>query len=385
MSNFGGHGELHNICKQINSTPLGQFQRAIRFGANLNLQNELGDTPLHYALLHVYPDHDGEEIIHFLLQQAHINGKIQSCCGQNLLHAAAQNLSNLSPCVFQKLALTHGADINACDGNGATPLHYALKAIKSVQDLPSVFNLLTLPNVRTNVLTLYHQTYLHSAAQNVINVPFVVFRYLIFELKIDIFTLDRYHKTALELAAANFNRDCDRNILDLMLLCIGISGDYSSEIYTHSVFAVGDQRTPKRNPRFVQDRLTLQLNYPCELLSFCIEHNLFKDEFSTQRMLTFFCNSIITTHLTISEDSIITEHLTISEDSINAISKICDEFRIPYRYIDDGFRGHLYLHKLVQKKPAECGGYNVDFDRQIAEVVEFLVCNNVLDLLACLD
>jgi hypothetical protein len=102
-------------------------------------------------------------------------------------------------------------------------------------------------------------------------------------------------------------------------------------------------------------------------------------------MLTFFCNSIITTHLTISEDSIITEHLTISEDSINAISKICDEFRIPYRYIDDGFRGHLYLHKLVQKKPAERGGYNVDFDRQIAEVVEFLVCNNVLDLLACLD
>jgi ankyrin repeat protein len=373
MRNFGGYGELHNICKQINSIPLGQFRRAIRFGANLNLQNELGDTPLHYALLYVYFSPDGGEIINFLLQQTHINGKIQSRYGQNLLHAAAQNLSNLSPCVFQKLALKHGVDVNACDGNGATPLHYALKTIKSVQDLPSVFNLLTLPNVRTNVLTLYHQTYLHSAAENVINVPFVVFRYLIFELKIDIFTLDRHHKTALELTVSNLNRNCDRNILDLMLLCIGISGDYSSEIYTHSVFAVDEEENPKRNPRFVQDQLNVRLNRPCELLSFCIEYNLFKDEFSTQRMLTFFCNSIITAHL------------TVSEDSINAISKICDEFRIPYRYIDDKFQGHLYLHKLVQKKPVEYCDYNVAFDRQIAEVVEFLICNNVLDLLVRLD
>jgi ankyrin repeat protein len=86
----------------------------IEHGANVNVKDSDGETPLHFFA-------NNTEISRFLVENnADIN--IQNGLGETPLCRAA-GANNIE---IMRLLLEHGADVNAQDDNGDTPLHLAV-------------------------------------------------------------------------------------------------------------------------------------------------------------------------------------------------------------------------------------------------------------------
>ena len=93
----------------------------IRGGANVNVKDEHGWTPLHYATSHI-------EVAKVLIDNG-ANVNAENKYGTTPLHFAGST-------EVAKLLLDNGADVNARDGKGQTPLHKAVsEAHPEVADL----------------------------------------------------------------------------------------------------------------------------------------------------------------------------------------------------------------------------------------------------------
>jgi cytohesin len=97
---------------------------AIDCGADPNIQDKVGNTPLHDAAKSGSPD-----VVKLLLEHG-ADPNIQNKVGNTPLHYAAKySWLNVAlrhdPLEVVKLLLEHGADPNARDKDGKTPLHYA--------------------------------------------------------------------------------------------------------------------------------------------------------------------------------------------------------------------------------------------------------------------
>ena len=90
--------------------------RLIREGADVNVKNLLGETPLHLA-----SRHDGHVKVVKLLLEKGLDVNVTNSSGHTPLHIA----SSYSKVDLVKLLLEKGADVNANDNDGETPLHYA--------------------------------------------------------------------------------------------------------------------------------------------------------------------------------------------------------------------------------------------------------------------
>ena len=89
-------------------------------GENLNIRDDVGNTPLIYAILAEEPK---EEIIKLLITNPNINLDIKNDDAQSALHIATKyNHINIV-----KLLLDAGANINAVNDEGDTALHLALQ------------------------------------------------------------------------------------------------------------------------------------------------------------------------------------------------------------------------------------------------------------------
>jgi ankyrin repeat protein len=140
-------------CEKINKLPLKIFKCLIEtHGADVNVQDDSGDTPIHIAFRHFDPDEDKDtSLLTYLIDQKNVNGKIKGINGSTLLHLACERISNrLYLDVFETLIETHGADINARDYAGDTPIHVALRCCDE-DDIGTLTYLINQKNVNANI------------------------------------------------------------------------------------------------------------------------------------------------------------------------------------------------------------------------------------------
>jgi len=115
-----GNTPLHNVVPHLlpdEATCIAESLLA--YGADPNMQDKYGDTPLHKVLSVKI----GEDVA-FMIDYANVN--IKNSRGQTPLHLAVE--TGL-PSAVEKLLL-RGADVNARDNEGNTPLHYAARACR---------------------------------------------------------------------------------------------------------------------------------------------------------------------------------------------------------------------------------------------------------------
>ncbi len=107
----------------------------LKYGAKINAVDEHGRTPLHYAFVKMNNPFettriDPVEVITSLVGQKDCDITVKDKWGSTALHYAAQRGSQ----VCSLTLITKGADVNAKDNEGNTPLAIALKSGHSSKD-----------------------------------------------------------------------------------------------------------------------------------------------------------------------------------------------------------------------------------------------------------
>lgn len=121
----------------------------IKHGANINLQDDQGDTPLH-----VSADHNNQTLSVLLSHSAGVNSRNHA--GKTPLHVAAvsgYSCSHSEP--YTRLLVEAGAEVDAVDNEGSTPLELLLRAGDLGQNhLPHVVALIFLHRAGANLSIL---------------------------------------------------------------------------------------------------------------------------------------------------------------------------------------------------------------------------------------
>jgi ankyrin repeat protein len=100
-----GYTILHYACNKINTLPITIFELLIALGADINVQAQNDDTPLHYALSSFNPNDGGDiAVLAYLINQQNLNVKIKDQNGFNLLHTT---------CMINPSNFWHSAEQNA--------------------------------------------------------------------------------------------------------------------------------------------------------------------------------------------------------------------------------------------------------------------------------
>jgi ankyrin repeat protein len=91
-----GNTILHHACEKIHDLPLNVFKILIAtHGADVNIQDNNNDTPLHCAFRHFKQDNGGNiNVLTYLINQQNVNVNIKGKKGHTLLHLAC--IGNLS-------------------------------------------------------------------------------------------------------------------------------------------------------------------------------------------------------------------------------------------------------------------------------------------------
>jgi ankyrin repeat protein len=121
---------LHAACLHSDTLPVDIFKLLIEtHGADVNVQDNYKNTPLHNAFQPFNPDDDGNfgdiTALTYLLSQDGIDANITDQHGHTLLHAACLYIDTLPIDIFKHLIEIKGANINLRDDDENTPLHYA--------------------------------------------------------------------------------------------------------------------------------------------------------------------------------------------------------------------------------------------------------------------
>jgi ankyrin repeat protein len=200
---------LHLACKNINTFPIEIFKLLIEtHGADVDVQEDNGDTPIHNAFAHFNANHGGDiTVLNYLLSQKGLDGNIQGQFGYNLLHMACHNINKLPLGIFQCLIETHGCDVNVQDKNKNTPLHYALGHFDPNDggDIAVLHYLLSRKGVNINIKGRSGCTLLHEACQLMSSFPLEIFKLLIETHGADVNAQNSDNDTPLHCALRNFN------------------------------------------------------------------------------------------------------------------------------------------------------------------------------------
>ncbi|KAK6499356.1 hypothetical protein TWF506_003984 [Arthrobotrys conoides] len=109
--------------------------RLLDLGADATSVDDNGDGALHHFLHMLTDDPDKKsdtELLAKRLYESGANPRLQNKQGKNILHVLADQYSNISSTIFVGVLdhfLSVGADIEARDNNGQTPLVYFLKSV----------------------------------------------------------------------------------------------------------------------------------------------------------------------------------------------------------------------------------------------------------------
>jgi ankyrin repeat protein len=218
----GSNTLLHWACKKINYLPIDMFKVLIEtLGCDVNIQNIIDNTPLHYAFYHFNPRNGGDvTILTYLLSQVNVNGNIKGDCGYTLLQWACININTFPLDVFKLLIETIGCDINIKDDDNNVPLHLALHHFNPNDggDIAVLHYLLHQENVNINIRGEDGYTLLHDAYDNINAFPIEIFKCLIETMGCDVNAQNDNGDTPLHCALENFNPNGgDINVLTYLI------------------------------------------------------------------------------------------------------------------------------------------------------------------------
>ncbi|XP_014207713.1 ankyrin-3-like [Copidosoma floridanum] len=227
VHNHFGDSLLHMISRRGNSERIGFVAGyLIAAGCDVNGRNHFNNPPLQYAIwendkwvakalldagatvdnaffdsnespLHIAAYHGSLDVLELLLSQRDLDVNQVDCSGNTVLHSATACLPvvNDNTRVLEAL-INAGANVNAANNEGWTPLLYARKL--------NEVKLLLDRGANVNATSNSGQTALHQAVVNHAGVE--VIRGLLVA-GCDVNRLDRDHRSALHYAVEEFNED----------------------------------------------------------------------------------------------------------------------------------------------------------------------------------
>jgi ankyrin repeat protein len=201
---------LHQICKQINKIPINIFQYLIEtLGYDVNVQNNVKDTPLHCALGYSNPTGTGvgANVLMYLLSRENVDVNTKNNGGHNLLHTACKHINKLPHEIFKLLIETLGCDVNVQNNAKNTPIYCALYSFDPHHggDITVLNYLLNQMGVDANIKGRFGYTLLHYACRKINNLPLEIFKLLIETKGSDVNAQDNDKNTPIHCALGQFN------------------------------------------------------------------------------------------------------------------------------------------------------------------------------------
>ncbi|XP_013791334.1 26S proteasome non-ATPase regulatory subunit 10-like [Limulus polyphemus] len=179
----------------------------VNAGADLDVQNDLGLTPLMCAV-----DTGSTEMASVLIDSG-TDTNLSDRNGQTALHYAAyKNLSDLV-----KSLLQHGCNVNSPDINGDSALHLA----SSKGNTNAVQALLSSTGVDINAQNIKGNTPLHNAVES----GFTTVVHMLLDANCDVTAETTNKKTALDVAQARYISRCRPEICELLKTALQMTSD----------------------------------------------------------------------------------------------------------------------------------------------------------------
>jgi ankyrin repeat protein len=183
---------FHHLCTVPTRIPVSMFELLIKHGADVNAVDKRHFTPLQ-LLVHFYRSHCANclDAVMYLLQQDGINVNHKDNNGLSLLHSMCLRTEMIPVEVFRKvfevMKLRTNLDergvqnngVNAQDSKQNTPLHLAFRTFKPGNDADILYCLLEHAGRDVNTINSSGYSPLHTASENISNIPLNVFKLLI--------------------------------------------------------------------------------------------------------------------------------------------------------------------------------------------------------------
>jgi len=214
---------FHKYCMRSRDIPISIFEYLFEKGANINLQDKDGVSPLQYGVQYLLNPIDPTVLSSLLnRQELHIDQK--DLKGRTLLHYACKNINHVPIAVFNSI-LDRGADINLVDVCQNNPLqlafkHYSTEAADGNNpDINTIIKkLLDLPKLQTNHQNKCGKTIVHIALenQNPGKIPLILFQQ-IFNKGGNVMIKDQLDNTSIHLLFKNYSQPAQSEVIQLFL------------------------------------------------------------------------------------------------------------------------------------------------------------------------